>query len=673
MPAGMEPAAPDDRPDLVWRDLRPVLDEEVHGLPAKYRMPIILCYFQGRTHAEAARELGCPKGTVSVRLQRRRDLLRGRLTRRGLALSAAALAVMATERTAAAAVPAAMVHTTLKAALLFAAGKAVAGAVSARAAAWTQGVLKTMFLSKLKVAAVVLLTAAAATGAGLLMSRSAAAPPKTDPPPVANRAEEAKTATTVPDEREKPVAKVTVEMSSELDGTLVLVGTDELGDSPKRDDLITLRVPFPALLIDPKDAKHPIDPKDLPPENQWLVLVKAKDSKFRRAVSQARAGKQWDEYKKDQKYQIYRRWQEGDPLEPGKVEMVFEQKEFRPLHKADLIKKGQLLAMVDPTVQVNDASSKVAKMVTAEAEFQEAIKTKEEAIRRASSAEFLYRKGQGYISEDDYRAAVLNRDRYIQEQEVKDSARQVASEELGASLSFLKACEIRSSDNGVVLAILKRKGESVHRLEPVVRLEVPDAAGTDLAPSLPLINVPSQRDGVLLVVGTDLKEGAKVPADQLVTIKDGGQTKTYRRLREGDVVEEGQLLARVDDRLARLDVDVARSKLDAARAELVTAVKSKEEADHRYQALTKLRAAAAVSEEELDVAKLNTERYAGEVEVKEAELRQVETGLRSAETVLEMYEIRSPVHGVVKAVLKSRGEAVKSLETVVQIQEKAKD
>ena len=50
--------------------LRPVLDDEIHRLPAKYRLPIILCYFQGRTHAEAALELGCPKGTVSVRLQR---------------------------------------------------------------------------------------------------------------------------------------------------------------------------------------------------------------------------------------------------------------------------------------------------------------------------------------------------------------------------------------------------------------------------------------------------------------------------------------------------------------------------------------------------------------------------------------------------------------------------
>ncbi len=82
MPLSAEPTAPDAEPDLVWRDLRPVLDEEVRRLPDKYRLPIILCYFRGRTHAEAARELGCPRGTVGVRLQRARELLRGRLTRR---------------------------------------------------------------------------------------------------------------------------------------------------------------------------------------------------------------------------------------------------------------------------------------------------------------------------------------------------------------------------------------------------------------------------------------------------------------------------------------------------------------------------------------------------------------------------------------------------------------
>ena len=56
----------------VWRDLRTVLDEEVNRLPEKYRTPLILCYFEGKTYEEAARELGCPKGTVSIRLMRAR-------------------------------------------------------------------------------------------------------------------------------------------------------------------------------------------------------------------------------------------------------------------------------------------------------------------------------------------------------------------------------------------------------------------------------------------------------------------------------------------------------------------------------------------------------------------------------------------------------------------------
>ena len=52
-------------------------------------MPIVLCYLHGLTHDLAARELHCPVGTVRSRLARGRSLLHRRITRRGLALSAA--------------------------------------------------------------------------------------------------------------------------------------------------------------------------------------------------------------------------------------------------------------------------------------------------------------------------------------------------------------------------------------------------------------------------------------------------------------------------------------------------------------------------------------------------------------------------------------------------------
>jgi RNA polymerase sigma factor (sigma-70 family) len=77
--------------DHGWGELRPVLHEEVNRLPEKYRTPVILSYLEGKTNEEVAQILQWPVGTVKGRLSRARDLLRSRLTRRGLALSAALL------------------------------------------------------------------------------------------------------------------------------------------------------------------------------------------------------------------------------------------------------------------------------------------------------------------------------------------------------------------------------------------------------------------------------------------------------------------------------------------------------------------------------------------------------------------------------------------------------
>jgi RNA polymerase sigma factor (sigma-70 family) len=72
-----------DQPDPL---LLPVLHEEMGRLPDRYRLPLVLCYLEGKTNEEAARQLRCPVGTIKGRLSRARGRLRDRLSRRGVVL-----------------------------------------------------------------------------------------------------------------------------------------------------------------------------------------------------------------------------------------------------------------------------------------------------------------------------------------------------------------------------------------------------------------------------------------------------------------------------------------------------------------------------------------------------------------------------------------------------------
>ena len=155
-------------PEEARDDLGPVLHEEVSRLPAKYRLPIVLCYLEGQTKAEAARHLGWPEGTVSGRLARARELLRARLGRRGLDPSAGVFAGVLAPGTASSAVPAALAESTARIALLVAAGNAAAGTALAPVTVLADGVLRAMSVAKLKiVAALVLAAGILAAGAGL--------------------------------------------------------------------------------------------------------------------------------------------------------------------------------------------------------------------------------------------------------------------------------------------------------------------------------------------------------------------------------------------------------------------------------------------------------------------------------------------------------------------------
>jgi RNA polymerase sigma factor (sigma-70 family) len=103
-----------NRPDLLV-----VLDAEILQLPADYRQPLILCRLEGQTYAEAARSLGCSTAAVGRRVARAEELLRDRLTKRGVALAGVTVAALLSQAATATGMNVCLVGDTIGATLAF--------------------------------------------------------------------------------------------------------------------------------------------------------------------------------------------------------------------------------------------------------------------------------------------------------------------------------------------------------------------------------------------------------------------------------------------------------------------------------------------------------------------------------------------------------------------------
>jgi RNA polymerase sigma factor (sigma-70 family) len=163
-------------------ELLAVLDQELTLLPERYRRVLVLCDLEGLTRREAAQVLVCPEGTVAGRLARARDLLAARLSTRGVLATAGMLALVLAERAAVALPPTAVLNV-VRAVSVDGLSRAVTrGLVSPRVAATTEGVLRSMFATRLRTAAAAILCC------GLLLAGALgvwpgvlAQPPSTDP------------------------------------------------------------------------------------------------------------------------------------------------------------------------------------------------------------------------------------------------------------------------------------------------------------------------------------------------------------------------------------------------------------------------------------------------------------------------------------------------------------
>jgi RNA polymerase sigma factor (sigma-70 family) len=176
--------------EITLREARALLTEELNQLPEKLRTPLVLCYLEGRTQDQAARQAGWALRTFKRRLRLGLERLQGRLRRRGVSLSAVLPVALLTDAGSA---PTALVDAAARAGVFFRAGRAV-GAEASRAASLAEGVLKPMLWARRWCVAAVLLAAALAAGGGLALRPAQPAGGKQPPPGEEPPAEQARPA-----------------------------------------------------------------------------------------------------------------------------------------------------------------------------------------------------------------------------------------------------------------------------------------------------------------------------------------------------------------------------------------------------------------------------------------------------------------------------------------------
>jgi WD40 repeat protein/biotin carboxyl carrier protein len=223
--------------------------------------------------------------------------------------------------------------------------------------------------------------------------------------------------------------------------------------------------------------------------------------------------------------------------------------------------------------------------------------------------------------------------------------------------------------------------------------------------------IPAEKDGKLLFVGTDIKPNRDIHPDDVfkltisrlviedekvsgsdVILLDNKSNKKYRlwkggedqltpgklaldykettfyKLEVGDEVQKNQMVALVNPVLALDDLGIRAAKLEASEADRRASEKTRDEAHKRFQQQSLLRQKGAGSDEEYRSAELFWRRYIDEESGKAALVVQSQRELNAAVTTLKMHEIRSSIPGVIKTIYRNRGEAIKNLEPLLQVQ-----
>ncbi len=162
----------------------------------------------------------------------------------------------------------------------------------------------------------------------------------------------------------------------------------------------------------------------------------------------------------------------------GEKETIY----YRRLQEGDFVREDQMVAMVDPTLALNQVALKSAKLEASKADYEGAVALQKVYSGEVVRLENLKAKNKTFVSDQEYQVAVAQRDKYTEEAVSKKEAIQVAKNELIESQTMLELHTLRNTihprddlktkyGNSIIKAVLKNPGDPVKNLETVMQVQ----------------------------------------------------------------------------------------------------------------------------------------------------------------------------------------------------------
>ena len=171
-----------EKQNTGWNEIQTELDTVLMALPKKYRKTLLLAYLENRSHKEIAIELGVAESTVSTHVSRGLEMLRRKLSGKGVVMTTALLGSLLIENSLMAA-PAPLIAKLAAIGTLSVPALTTTAAttgISSTSITLMETIMKTMFWVKVKITATVITTVVAVSISTPIVMNSIVAEEKKD-------------------------------------------------------------------------------------------------------------------------------------------------------------------------------------------------------------------------------------------------------------------------------------------------------------------------------------------------------------------------------------------------------------------------------------------------------------------------------------------------------------